>query len=244
MPFNFGLVRTFWAAPPIRTHVQEIEAAVPPGAWPNYVLGNHDEIRIATRFGEDQTRVAAMLLLTLRGTPTLYYGDEIGLEQADIPPEAQQDPWGRNVPGMGRDGCRTPMQWSSGAGAGFTPPAQDPWLPLSADSGTRNVEVQQADPDSLLSLYRHLLAIRRSEPALQVGDYRSLDADPGVLAYLRSDGASRFLVALNFSAVPAGGIDLPDRGRVAVSTELDRDEPVLVSELRLRPYEGVMVGLS
>jgi glycosidase len=244
MPFNFGLLRTFWAAPPIRRHVEEIEAAVPPGAWPNYVLGNHDEIRIASRFGNDQTRVAAMLLLTLRGTPTLYYGDEIGLPQADIPPHAQQDPWGRNVPGMGRDGCRTPMQWSGGEGAGFTQPGARPWLPLSADAGTRNVADQLADPRSLLNLYRRLLETRHQRPALQVGAYDPVQCSPRVFAFLRTDGRSRVLVALNFSTESAGGIELSATGRVVVSTELDRDELVAVADMQLRPHEGVIVALD
>jgi glycosidase len=244
MPFNFGLLRVFWAAPPIRTLVEDIEAVIPPGAWPNYVLGNHDEIRTATRFGEDGTRVAAMLLLTLRGTPTLYSGDEIGLEQADIPPESQQDPCGRNVPGMGRDGGRTPMQWSSEEGAGFTRPGIQPWLPLSADADTRNVAVQLADPQSLLNLYRHLLEIRHELSALQVGDYRAVPCDSGVFAYLRAEGRSRVLVALNFTGDRAGGIQVSGTGRIRVSTGLDRDETVDVADLRLRPHEGVIVTLD
>ena len=122
LPFNFALLETPWHARAIAKLIDEYEAALPPGAWPNWVLGNHDRPRVASRVGEAQARVAAMLLLTLRGTPTLYYGDEIGLPQATIPPERVQDPFEKNVPGLGlgRDGCRTPMQWDASRYAGFS----------------------------------------------------------------------------------------------------------------------------
>ena len=111
--------------------IDDYEAALPPGAWPNWVLGNHDRPRIASRVGPSQARVAAMLLLTLRGTPTIYYGDEIGMHQVAIAPDRVRDPFEKNVPGIGvgRDGCRTPMQWDATANAGFS--AATPWLPLA-----------------------------------------------------------------------------------------------------------------
>nr|HAQ92995.1 alpha-amylase [Afipia sp.] len=122
LPFNFALISTPWNARAIAKLVDDYEAALPAGAWPNWVLGNHDRQRIASRLGTDQARVAAMLLLTLRGTPTLYYGDEIGMPQVAIAPDRVRDPWEKNVPGMGvgRDGCRTPMQWDETAYAGFS----------------------------------------------------------------------------------------------------------------------------
>ena len=106
---------------------------MPAGAWPNWVLGNHDRPRVASRVGQDQARVAAMLLLTLRGTPTLYYGDEIGMHQVAIAPDQVRDPFEKNVPGIGvgRDGCRTPMQWDATPNAGFS--TAQPWLPLADD---------------------------------------------------------------------------------------------------------------
>ena len=114
-PYNFALLTAKWEARSIARLIDEYEAALPPGGWPNWVLGNHDRPRLATRIGPDQARVAAMLLLTLRGTPTLYYGDEIGMQQAVIPPDQVRDPFEKNVPGIGigRDGCRTPMQWDA-----------------------------------------------------------------------------------------------------------------------------------
>jgi alpha-glucosidase len=244
MPYNFAILQTPWTAKHIRALVDHVEDAVPPGAWPNYVLGNHDETRLATRLGEDETRIAAMLLLTLRGTPTMYYGDEIGLRQADIPPNLQQDPWGRNVPGMGRDGCRTPMQWSEVEGAGFTRGDGQPWLPLSEDADGRNVARHMAIPGSLLNLYRRLLEIRHQEPALQVGDYQSLPTERGVFAYLRVAGQSRLAVALNFTGEPARAITMSGSGDVVLSTELDRGGPESLERLALRPHEGIIIRLD
>ncbi len=122
MPFNFALLSTLWSARSIEKIIADYEAALPKGAWPNWVLGNHDRPRVASRVGTEQARVAAMLLLTLRGTPTLYYGDEIGMRQVAIPPDQVQDPFEKNVPGIGvgRDGCRTPMQWDATDNAGFS----------------------------------------------------------------------------------------------------------------------------
>jgi alpha-glucosidase len=122
LPFNFSLLETRWHAREIAKLIDSYEAALPEGGWPNWVLGNHDRPRIAARVGSAQARIAAMLLLTLRGTPTIYYGDEIGLEQAPIPPGRIRDPLARNVPGLnlGRDGARTPMQWSAKLNAGFS----------------------------------------------------------------------------------------------------------------------------
>jgi alpha-glucosidase len=246
MPFNFAMLETPWTAQGVRSVVENVEEAVPPGAWPNYVLGNHDETRIATRLGSNQTRIAAMLLLTLRGTPTLYYGDEIGLSQADIPPELQQDPWGRNVPGRGRDGSRTPMQWTGAHGAGFTHPHRRPWLPYSDDVRRRNIDVHLANPDSLLNLYRRLLDYRHREPALQIGDYQALEAGRGIFAYLRENGHSRVVVALNFTgeAQHVGAVAASGSGRVALSTEPDREGHGVLEELKLRPHEGVIVKLD
>ena len=122
MPFNFALLSTLWSARSIEKIIADYEKALPAGAWPNWVLGNHDRPRVASRVGPAQARVAAMLLLTLRGTPTLYYGDEIGMHQVAIAPDQVRDPFEKNVPGIGvgRDGCRTPMQWDATTHAGFS----------------------------------------------------------------------------------------------------------------------------
>jgi alpha-glucosidase len=245
MPFNFALLGVEWQAQAVRQAVDSLEAALPPGAWPNYVLGNHDESRIASRYGRPQARLAAMLLLTLRGTPTLYYGDEIGMTDVPIPPEQQQDPWGLRVPGLGRDPCRTPMQWNSTANAGFSSPGECLWLPLADDYREVNVERQLAEPTSILNLYRRLLAYRRGTPALQWGNYQPIDSVPETCyAFLRQAGDRRVLVVLNFSdqeqrmALPA-----LDVGTILISTHLDCEEPVNLAELVLRGNEGVIVEL-
>jgi len=169
MPFNFSLLYAGWTAEGFRRRVDALEAALPEGAWPNYVLGNHDERRLATRYGETRSRVAAVMLLTLRGTPTLYYGDELGLPEVEIPSEQRQDPWGLRVPGLGRDGCRTPMPWDGSPNGGFCPPGGKPWLLLGPAAATRNVAAEMEDPGSHLGLYRALLSLRGRSASLLVG---------------------------------------------------------------------------
>ena len=197
LPFNFQLIDAPWEARSLHALIAEYEAALPPGGWPNWVLGNHDRARVADRLGERQARVAAMLLLTLRGTPTLYYGDEIGLGRVDIPADRVRDPRELREPGLsfGRDPVRTPMAWDGSANAGFTTGA--PWLPLNADWRTRNVGVQAEDAGSMLALHRTLLRLRRAHPALAVGEMRMIAADGDVLAYARFGGEERIVVALN-----------------------------------------------
>ncbi|WP_207476622.1 alpha-amylase family glycosyl hydrolase [Arenibaculum pallidiluteum] len=242
LPFNFQLIEAPWHARTIDFMVQEYERHLPPGGWPNWVLGNHDKPRIASRVGRDQARVAAMLLLTLRGTPTLYYGDEIGMTDVRIPPERIQDPFEKNVPGLGlgRDPQRTPMQWEGGKGAGFT--AGDPWLPIAEDADWVNVAAQREDPRSLLSFYRELIALRRREPALAIGDFRLMSAGGDVLAFEREHGGRRFAVALNLGRMPHQ-IAVP-LGRIALSTALDRQGEAVRNEVRLRGDEGVVIALD
>jgi alpha-glucosidase len=234
MPFNFSLIHAPWNAAVARRLVDGCDGAVPHGAWPNYVLGNHDEVRLATRYGPASVRVAGMLLLTVRGMPTLYYGDELGIEQADIPPDLRRDLWGRQVPGRGRDGCRTPMEWDAGQNAGFS--TATPWLPLSDGWQTRNVAVQ--GDDSTLGFYRQMLALRRQTGAFRTGAYRSLDGPDGCFVFERSDGTDRYVVALNFGE-PTRQVDVA--GTMVLSTRLDRSGPV--DRPDVRPHEGFIVRL-
>ncbi len=170
LPFNFQFVTLpTWEARTIRQVVDAYEVALPQGAWPNWVLSNHDRPRIATRVGREQARIAQMLLLTLRGTPTCYYGDELGMQDVAIPPELMHDPRGKEHPEHSRDPARTPMQWDSSPNAGFCPPEVQPWLPVASDYQTYNVAVEQQDMHSFLALVRALLTLRRSSPALNVG---------------------------------------------------------------------------
>jgi alpha-glucosidase len=200
LAFNFPLVRIWgerWNAQHIRNHVDRFEAALPPGAWPNYVFGNHDVDRMISRVNGDgqgpaRARVAALLLLTLRGTPFVYYGEEIGMENVEIPEDRLQDP--ARFHARGRDPERTPMQWTREDG--FT--TGTPWLPYG--DLRRNVEGERDDHSSLLSLYRKLIWFRRNSDALRYGAYVPLDGVPaGIYAYTRTHGVDRTLTVLNFT---------------------------------------------
>lgn len=244
LPFNFALLSTPWRAREIAGLIERYELALPSGAWPNWVLGNHDRPRVASRVGSAQARVAAMLLLTLRGTPTMYYGDELGMEQVEIAPEDVQDPFEKNVPGIGvgRDGCRTPMQWDASANAGFSDAR--PWLPLAPDATQDNVANLRADAQSILNLYRALLRLRRQLPQLALGDYQPLAAEGDLLLYRRHYQGQSVLVALNLGPDPisaasdAIGLD----GEVLLSTMLDRAGERIGATLDLRGNEGIIVG--
>jgi alpha-glucosidase len=206
------------------------------------VLGNHDQPRIASRVGLAQARVAAILLLTLRGTPTLYYGDEIGMRNGVIAPEEFQDPQGKNV-GISRDPQRTPMQWSSTPEAGFT--TGRPWLPLSIDYAEQNVEQQRVDPTSMLSLYRRLIALRRAEPALSVGTYTPAVADGDLLAYIREAPGKRFLVVLNLGHQPGQfSLQATGPGQIVVATETSREQHRVTDRLLLTGDDGVVIELE
>ena len=246
VPFNFQLLLAKWHARDIARIISQYEAALPKGGWPNWVLGNHDRPRIVSRVGSKQARVAAMLLLTLRGTPTLYYGDEIGMHDVEIPPEKVQDPFEKNVPGrgLGRDPQRTPMQWSAAKNAGFT--AGKPWLPIAEDYAQNNVEAERDDPFSILSLYMQLINVRRGEAALEVGELERIDTAGDLLTYIRRDGESAFLVALNFGSEPQV-IDISDKaggGRITLSTGLDRAGESVRGILHIHPDEGLLLRVT
>ena len=244
LPFNFQLLQAQWDARHIARLIVEYEKALPDGGWPNWVLGNHDRSRIASRVGRAQARVAAMLLLTLRGTPTLYYGDEIGMQDVPVSTERACDPVELKIPGLGlgRDPERTPMQWSADKNAGFS--TGEPWLPIARDYAEVNVESERQEPSSLLTLYRSLIALRRGEPALELGRFEPIEASGDVLAYLRRSPQddSTFLIALNLGANPQVLGEAP-RCIIEVSTHLDRLRESVSGDLQLRPDEGVVARL-
>ncbi|KAF0813364.1 Oligo-1,6-glucosidase [Andreprevotia sp. IGB-42] len=245
LPFNFQLIALPWKAEEIRAAVDHYETALPPFGWPNWVLGNHDNHRILTRIGKHQARVAAMLLLTLRGTPTMYYGDEIGMHDIDVPPELVQDPFEKKQPGkgLGRDPERSPMQWSDEANAGFSGAA--PWLPVAPDYPSTNVAGEAAKRNSLLGLYRALLALRREQPALAIGSYRGFSTPDGVLGFLREQDNARLLVLLNFTAndIPVPHHNLIS-GKVLLSSFLDRKGEQVDQAFALRAHEGVIIEVA
>jgi alpha-glucosidase len=246
MPFNFALLSTLWNARSIEKIIAEYEHVLPAGAWPNWVLGNHDRPRVASRVGREQARVAAMLLLTLRGTPTLYYGDEIGMRQVAIAPDRVRDPFEKNVPGIGvgRDGCRTPMQWNATAGAGFSTAAT--WLPLADDYSSENVANLDADASSILSLYRALIALRRKLPQLVKGAYQPVAAQGDILLYRRDAEGEAVVVALNLGGEPVSvaSSSIGVGREILLSTFLDRGGEQVQGTLDLRGNEGVILGRS
>jgi alpha-glucosidase len=246
LPFNFALLSAPWHARDIAKLIDDYEQALPAGAWPNWVLGNHDRPRVASRVGQAQARVAAMLLLTLRGTPTMYYGDEIGMHQVAIAPEQVRDPFEKNVPGIGvgRDGCRTPMQWDASANGGFT--AGMPWLPLAEDAVHENVANLIADSASILNLYRALIDLRKTTPQLVAGGYAGVVTTGDVLAYRRESEGQALLVVLNLGADPISIASdaIAYAGEILLSTNLDRTGETVSEGLDLRGDEGLIIRLS
>lgn len=254
LPFNFQILNAEWQAPAIREFVEECEAALPPGAWPNWTLGNHDQKRVATRVGLEQARVANLLLLTLRGTPTCCYGDELGMQNTAIPPESM-----RNLPAAlqlgiasssGRDTQCTPMQWDDSPNGGFAPAGVQSWLPLAPSYRTQNVAAQSVAPTSMLSFYRAVTALRQSSPALMTGDYQAVDAGKDdVFAYLRTarvdSSEQRCLIVLNFGTATYR-LDFSSLGKKAnllLSTNMLSTGDVPLRRLYLSPNEGMILAI-
>jgi alpha-glucosidase len=187
-----------------------------------------------------------MLLLTLRGTPTLYCGDEIGMRQGAIAPDQVRDPFEKNVPGIGvgRDGCRTPMQWNATAGAGFSTAA--PWLPLADDYSSENVANLDFDASSILSLYKALIALRRKLPQLVKGAYQPVAAQGDILLYRRDGEGEAVVVALNLGGEPVSvaSSSIGVGREILLSTFLDRGGEQVQGTLDLRGNEGVILGRS
>lgn len=217
MPMNLTLSVLPWNASAFREAIDAVDAVIPAGASPTVAMGSHDEPRVASRYGPTQARCLLGVLLTLPGTPVLYYGDELGLPNAPVPPGEERDPWGRRNPAFNRDVGRTPMPWADVPGVGFT--TGEPWLPLPAGAGRLSVAVQSADPDSTLSLARDLLALRRRSAALRYGTYRSLNLGADLLVYERRHGDETITVVANFASAPGQPAKLPaGRWRLAQRT--------------------------
>jgi alpha-glucosidase len=248
LPFNFHLIHSQWNAAAVRNLIEEYEGALPEDAWPNWVLGNHDQHRFATRVGPAQARMGMMLLLTLRGTPTVYFGDEIGMEDGHIPPDKIQDPAEINAPnlGLGRDPERTPMQWDGSPNAGFCPPEIEPWLPVADNHQQVNMALQQEQPHSILAFTRRLITLRQQSPALYDGRYHSLEANDDLLAYVREADGERCFIVLNFSS-EAQTWPLPQEAatsQVLLSTHLNGNQILNVGYLHLRGHEGMIISTS
>ena len=240
LPFNFQLLlMQSWDAKTVADIVSRYEAALPPGGWPNWVLSNHDRPRIASRVGPAQARVAALLLLTLRGTPTIYMGDELGMLDTKIPPSEVQDPAETREPGkgMGRDPERTPFPWQPGPGAGFT--TGRPWLRIGADTP---LSVQRGDPDSMVSLYRALLVLRRRHSALAGGRIDQVTAQGPVLSFRRTAEGESLAVLANTASTSKTVAAFP--GEIVLSTRGDRISERVGETLGLRSDEAVILRLD
>ena len=242
LPFNFLLLQTPWNAQAVAQVISEYMGVLPPGAWPNWVLGNHDNARIATRVGVLQTAIAAMLLFTLPGTLTIYYGEEIGMTNVLIPPEDMQDPAEKNQPGigMGRDPERSPMVWDRSITAGFT--RGRPWLPLGEDHWTLNVEVEQDNEASVLNLYRRLIALRRAHSVLVVGVLRSLTVYGNLLSFERAADKERLLILLNFGNGPVQAAT--EAGIVITGTDSRRNMERVNNLVELQGSEGLVIAIT
>ena len=243
--FNFSLLSGAWSGERFKREVERFQAAVPREGWPNQVLSNHDVHRHATRYdhpehGEARTRLAALLLMLLRGTPFLYYGEEIGMRCVWIPEDRLRDPLAFTLhPSLTRDPERTPMQWNAEPGAGFT--RGEPWLPLHPDAAQRNVAAQREDASSLLQLYRALIALRAAHPALSRGEQRTLPAPDEVFAFERTHGGERFVVALNFGDAPVIASLGSGAALHGIHSRAGATLPRDLAHVALGPAEGVVL---
>ena len=236
--FNFRFLFSPWRASAFRSRIEEVESLLGADAWPTYTLSNHDFPRHLTRYGasdaEARARMAAVLLLSMRGTPFIYYGEEIGMRDVEIPTERKRDP-------VGRDGCRTPMQWNASRGGGFTS-ASEAWLPLG-DGAAINVEKQLGDAASMLSLYRRMIHLRKASRALSEGSYRTeANAPEDCLVFHREASSQHVMVALNFSNATRR-IEVR-RASILLSTNDYRHEGFIDGALDLAPNEGLVLQIS
>jgi alpha-glucosidase len=236
--FNFRFLFSPWKASAFRRRIEEVESLLGANAWPTYTLSNHDFARHISRYGAVDTdaraRMAAVLLLTMRGTPFIYYGEEIGMRQVEIPADRKRDP-------MGRDGCRTPMQWNGERNGGFSG-AKDAWLPIG-DCAAVNVASQRGDSSSMLALYRRMIHLRKNSRALSEGSYRSEPGAPeDCLVFRREAASQRVMVALNFADANRR-LQIP-RASTLLSTNRDRVDGKVSGALELAPNEALIIELS
>lgn len=245
LPFNFQLLQLPWDAEKINATINEYEGALPENGWPNWVLGNHDKSRIASRVGREQAKIAAMLLLSLRGTPTIYYGDELGMQDVDIPEDKIKDPQALNEPGVGRsrDPERTPMQWDDSENAGFT--TGEPWLPLSDNFKAENVKKQWDQKGSMLKLHRDLLKLRSQEPALNIGEYTPVFTKKDILSFIRKHDNTKFLIILNLGTSELDfDPELDWEGEVIISTHPEMEAKELKDKAKIAPNMGLLIKLK
>lgn len=237
VPFNFEGIFVPWEAQSFKRFVDGLQARLQPGYLPVYAMSNQDHPRIVARFGLKEARIVAMLQLTLPGIPVIYYGDEIGMSGGPADKTHAKDPLARLWQHQGsRDPERTPMQWTPGHNSGFSE-AGETWLPVG-DHRSVNVETELAGKDSLLNLYRTLLALRNKSEALRQSAYRPLECYYNDLfAFIREYGDERIAVVLNFSNTKA--IECPIQGKTLISTASDQP-----TGKNMQPLEGRIIKLT
>jgi alpha-glucosidase len=243
LPLNFALLDSQWDAISLQGTIEAYLNAIPDKAWPDWVVGGHDKHRVASKLGQAQARVLAMLLLTLKGTPFFFAGDELGMEQVPVPKDRIVDPFEKLLAGYGlnRDPERTPMRWDHTPNAGFS--EGEPWLPMGANLRERHVSALKEDERSLLWLYKRLIALRRSEPALRTGAYVPERSCNDLLIYRRVAGDERVLIALNLLPEPRR-LQFDGRAGVLLSTHLDQFHgDTVAGPIILRPDEGFAIKL-
>lgn len=235
VPFNFELIFINWAAKDIQLFIDKFQDGLTGAQYPAYVLGNHDQPRIASRVGQANARLGAMLLLTLPGLSFIYNGDELGMENVPIAHESAHDPWEKRVPGLGRDAERSPMQWSAKNYAGFS--KTKPWLPIADNFRSVNVAAESDDPDSMLVLYKKLVALRKNSKSLRYGQYiKGPHIDNNVMTFIRSHNDDHCMILLNFSGQPVSLNDLPAGLGMLASTDPNRQN---LNNKMLQPFEGL-----
>lgn len=242
LPLNLKLTWCQWEPQSIVEIIDQYDQSRDHDCWPTWTISTHDSARLAARCQGEQTRVAAMLLLTLGGTPTHYYGEEIGMRGVPIPPDQAIDPQGR-LAGRNRDPERTPMQWNAEQHAGFS--EVEPWLPIADDFTTANVAAQSEQEHSLLNLYRRLIQLRQSRPALLCGQHDFVDTEAPLITYRRSDENDRLLVVLNLSGDPQS-LEREDlqQGTILLSTFLNREGEPVEGKVEIGANEGLVILLA
>jgi alpha-glucosidase len=233
LAFAFPFALSAWDAPAMAAVIAEvIDRWGAAGATPCWHIANHDMPRPATRWGERAVRAAAILELALPGTAVLYQGDELGMTDGVVPVELRRDR-------VGRDPCRTPMRWGAGPNAGFCPPGVTPWLPVGTEPPGANVAAQDGDPGSVLALYRRMLALRRSSPALSEGTFAMIEVGAGHLLFERAHPHERMIAMVNLADDPTD-VDLPG-GIVVAATDSRRDRTRVAGPTSVLPNEAFVL---
>jgi len=241
-PFNFSFISLPWNAGEQKKFIDEFDELVGHDYFPTYVLGNHDQSRIATKLGEDSSRLAALLQLTLRGIPFIYYGEELGMKDVEIPEEKVKDPMAVNMKSynFGRDPERTPMQWDGSKFGGFS--NVEPWLPLEQEFKERNVASEEEDKKSFINLYKSVIKLRKTRKSLQDGKFIPLDfKNPNILGFLRQEEDEKTLVLANFSEEKQI-VELPKGSwKTVLSTKMDVENRKEQNQVNLGSTEGIIL---